>query len=126
MDSQIIPFCERSNRLKNAILKPKFTQLLLQTANLNRKMGRTEKKNPPYSRIYRQKCCQNRGVIQWLDAVRISTKEKTGAGKDAIKAELGLTEQQDTPQFTGKPMPRSRANYRRNVLKPMFRLFRKI
>lgn len=45
--SQIIPFCERANRLKNAILKPKFTQLLLQTANLNRKMGRTEKKNPP-------------------------------------------------------------------------------
>ena len=60
------------------------------------------------------------GVIQWLDAVRISTKEKTVAGKDAIKAELGLTEQQDTPQYTGKPMPRSRANYRRNVLKPMF------
>lgn len=66
------------------------------------------------------------GVIQWLDAVRISTKEKTVAGKDAIKAELGLTEQQDTPQYTGKPMPRSRANYRRNVLKPMFRLFRRI
>ena len=66
------------------------------------------------------------GVIQWLDAVRISTKEKTVAGKDAIKAELGLTEQQGTPQYTGKPMPRSRANYRRNVLKPMFRLFRRI
>lgn len=47
------------------------------------------------------------GVIQWLDAVKISTKEKTVAGKDAIKAELGLTEQQDTPQYTGKPMPRS-------------------
>ena len=60
--SQIISFCERANRLKNAILKPKFTQLLLQTANLNRKMGRTEKKNPPYSRIYRQKCCQNWGL----------------------------------------------------------------
>ena len=35
----------------------------------------------------------------------------------SIKAELGLTKQQDTPQYTGKPMPRSRANYRRNVLK---------
>ena len=41
------------------------------------------------------------GVIQWLDAVRKTTNEKTDAWNDAIKAELGLTEQQDTPQYTG-------------------------
>lgn len=125
MVSQIIPFCERSNRLKNAILKPKFTQLLLQTANLNRKMGRTEKKIH-LTAVFTVKNVVRTGGYTMANAVRISTKEKTVAGKDAIKAELGLTEQQDTPQYTGKPMLRSRANYRRNVLKPMFRLFQRI
>ena len=35
--SQIISICERKNRLKIAILKPKITKILLQTTNLKRK-----------------------------------------------------------------------------------------
>ena len=88
-------------------------------------MGRTEKKIH-LTAVFTVKNVVRTGGYTMANAVRISTKEKTVAGKDAIKAELGLTEQQDTPQYTGKPMLRSRANYRRNVLKPMFRLFQRI
>ena len=60
--SQIISICERENRLKNAILKPKITRILSQTANLNRKTCKIEKKKALFKRIYRQKCCQERGL----------------------------------------------------------------
>lgn len=47
--SQIISICERQNRLKIAILKPKITKIILQTANLNRKTHKTEKKKALFS-----------------------------------------------------------------------------
>ena len=115
--SQIIPFCERENRLKNAILKPKFTHYYykqqiwtVKWAELKRKIHLTA--------VFTVKNVVRTGGYTMARRGENIYKRKDGRWEGrSIKAELGLTKQQDTPQYTGKPMPRSRANYRRNVLK---------